>query len=348
MANNSIKSIKLKIQRYASATLFRLFDLDLMLKKAKSRGAKRFVTAWLRGLGDTSMILSESVKYIIKEIPGAEITLLLRPGIEEPAKWIEGVKEIITISEWNRDQTINSLWGLAFPTPWEIKRTVSKINLKEKFDMILPYPLGKWWFKDTAQLRPSLQWTPKEEKFGRSFIEHVFPENRKFVITINTFTGTEAYYQYNRDWGFSKFKSLIIRILNSILEARVILVDKERIWEYPASEIVFDARGKFSITESISIIANSDLFICLDTGPANLVYFLEGISLNIIALLGEFHSFFKYGNPPASKNVVLKKIQGKNGLIENIRVEIIMKEILNFYEKYKSLSMDPIRKATGR
>lgn len=341
MANNSIKPIKLKISRYTSAVLFRLFDLDLMLEKAKSRGAKRFVTAWLRGLGDTSIILSESVKYIIKEIPGAEITLLLRPGIEEAAKWIEGVKEIITISEWNRDQTINSLWGLAFPTPWEIKRTVSKINLKEKFDMILPYPLGKWWFKDTAQLRPSLKWTPKEEKFGRSFIEHVFPENRKFVITINSFTGTEVYFQYNRDWGFSNFKALISAILNSIPEARVILVDKDHTGEYPTSERVFDARGKLSISESISIIANSDLFICLDTGPANLVYFLEGVSLNMIALLGELHSFFKYGNLPASRKVILKKVVGRDNLVKNIPIEAVMAEIFRFYRRHKNSPMRP-------
>jgi len=283
-------------------------------------------------MGDISMILCESVKYIRKRIPDAEVTILLRPGLEEAAKWIKGVKVIVTINEWSRDQTITSLWGLAYPTPWQIMKALNKINLKEEFDMILPYPMGNWWFRDAIELRPSLRWTKKEEQFGRDFIDQVFPGDKKCVIAINSSTGTEAYYQYNRDWGFSNFKTLISDSLNSIPEARVILVDKDRTGEYPADERLFDARGKFSISESISIIANSDLFICLDTGPPNLVYFLEGISLNIIALLGELHSFFRYNNPPASPNVIMKKIQSNSGLIENIRVDHVMEEVMSFYK----------------
>lgn len=328
-------AIKSRLSRYAGAILFRLFDLDLMLKKAQKKGAKRFATAWIRGLGDISVILSVSLKYIRKRIPDAEITLFVRPGLEEAAKWLEDVREIITINDWGRNQTIKSIWGLAYPTPWGIRRVVDKTNLKEGFDMILPYPLGKWWFRDPSQLRPSLKWTKQEEQFGRSFIDQVFPGNKKFVITINSSTGTQTYYQYNRDWGFFNFEALIYSILNSIPEARIILVDKDGEGEYPADERLLDAREKFSISESISIIANSDLFICLDTGPANLVYFLEGISLNMIALLGELHSFFEYDIPPASPGVILKKIQADNQDIENIGVENVMEEVLFFYRKHR-------------
>jgi ADP-heptose:LPS heptosyltransferase len=330
--NNSTKSVRLKISRYTSAILFRLFDLDLKLKRAKEKQAKRFVTAWIRGLGDVSMILSEAVKYIKSEIPDAEITLMVRPGLDEVAKWIGGLNEIITIDDWDREQTIGSIWGLAYPTPWQIKKMVDRLNLGKSFDLILPYPLGKWWFRNAYRLRPSLKWTAHEAQCGRFIIDRLFAKKDKFVVTINSSTGTESYYQYNRDWGYQNFKTLISSILESISEARVILVDKDRTGEYPANERLFDARGRFSISESISIIANSDLFICLDTGPPNLVYFMEGVSLNIIALLGQSHSFFKYDNPPASKNILMKKIYGRDHLIENISVETVLQEVLKFYE----------------
>jgi ADP-heptose:LPS heptosyltransferase len=324
------------IAKYTSSILFRLFDLDRLLNRAKSGRARQFIIAWIRGLGDIAMILSESVKYIRHRIPEAEITLLVRPGLDEASRWVRGLENIITVNDWSRDQTLSSFWGLAYPPPWQIKKIVKKLNLSEEFDLILPYPMGRWWFRDAFRMRPSLLWSAQEENCGRRIINQIFSGNKKFVVTINSSTGTNAYYPYNKEWGSSNFKALISSILSSISDARVILVDKSRTVEYPADERLFDARGKFSLPESISIIANSDLFICLDTGPVNLVYFMEGVSLNIIALLGQAQSFFKYGNPPASKDIVMKEIYGQDNLIENISVETVLQEVLKFYKVHKS------------
>ncbi|MBN1104913.1 MAG: hypothetical protein JXL84_15975 [Deltaproteobacteria bacterium] len=277
------------------------------------------------------MILSESVKYIKGTIPEAEITLLLRPGLEEAAKWIGGVKGIVAIEEWGRNQTRDTLWGLAYPTPRAIERALKERGKARDFDLILPYPLGKWWFRNTSQLRPCLKWQPEEARFGQQYIRHLFPEHEKYVIAINSSTGTSDYYPYNKNWGSWNFQSLISQTLSHIPEAKIILVDEEPAGRYPMESRIYDARGKHSVSESISIIANSDLFVCLDTGPANLVYFLEGISLHIIALLGQSHSFFRHGNPPASSDVLLKKVCGTDERIENISVETVMRGILDFY-----------------
>lgn len=324
------------ISRYTSAILFRLFDLERLLKKAENRRAKRFVTPWIRGLGDIAMILGESVKYIRHKIPEAEITLLVRPGLAEASQWVRGLENIITVNDWSREQTLSSVWGLAYPPPWHIKSKIKKLNLSEEFDLILPYPMGRWWFRDAFRMRPSLRWSAEEENCGRRIIDQIFSGDKKFVVTINSSTGTDAYYPYNKEWGSSNFKALISGILSSISDAMVILVDKSREAEYPADGRLYDARGEFSLPKSISIIANSDLFICLDTGPVNLVYFMEGVSLNIIALLGQAQSFFKYGNPSASKDIVMKEIYGQDNLIENISVETVLREVLKFYKVHKS------------
>ena len=208
------------------------------------------------------------------------------------------------------------------------------MDINKDIDMILPYPFGKWWFRAPHKLRPSLEWTTEEERFGRDLIESIFPENRKFIITINSATGTQEYYPYNKDWGFTNFNSLISKIFDSIPEAKIILVDKDNPAKYQNDARIFDSRGHYSVPESISIIANSDLFICLDSGPANLVYFLKGISLNIIALVGEPQSFFKFKNPPASNKVEKIEIQGNNNLIENIQVETVFETVHNFYKQH--------------
>jgi hypothetical protein len=50
-------------QRLASGLLFRAFDADRLLARARRRGARRLASAWIRGLGDVPFIVGEFVRH---------------------------------------------------------------------------------------------------------------------------------------------------------------------------------------------------------------------------------------------------------------------------------------------
>jgi ADP-heptose:LPS heptosyltransferase len=321
------------IRRLASGVLFRLFDADRILDKASQRGDKRFVFAWVRGLGDVAFILNEFAKYIQKKVPDAEVSALVRPGLEEACGWIEGVKEVLTVPEWSREKTLKSLWGLAFPSVWEIKRAISSLGMKGKFDRIIPYPLGRWYDREPWKRRPSLQWTEEERQFGERFRQTAFSEEPKFVVSLNTQTGTENFYSFTKEWEIGNFKQLISLILETIPGSYLILVDADKAWEIPMNSRILDVRGKLSVSQSLSVIASSDLFIALDAGAVNLLYFLKEVSLNILVLLGKTFCFTPLRYPAASANLHLIPIFGEDEDIHKISPYVVLDDVHRTYKR---------------
>jgi ADP-heptose:LPS heptosyltransferase len=310
-----------------SGLLFRLFDADRLLRHAARRGARRFATAWVRGLGDVPFIVGEFVRYVRGRIPEAEVSVLVRPGLEQACRWIEGVRRVVVVEDWTREQTLTSRWRLAFPPPWEIRRALAARNLVRECDMILPYPLGRWYDRDPLARRPRLAWTEAERAFGRSFIDRAFPDPGRFVIALDTQIGTARYYDFNKEWGAARFAVLITGLLRTIPECRLILVDARKAGTLPADARVLDARGMLSVAQSLSVIASSDLFIGLDAGPANLLYFLDGLALDLVVLLGRTDCFTPLRYPPASPRVRLTTIVGTGGDILTIRPEAVLEAV---------------------
>lgn len=300
----------------ASGALFRSFDADRLLERARRRGVRRFATAWVRGLGDVAYIVGDFVHYVHRRVPEAEVTALVRPGLEDAGRWIEGVTGVIPVAEWRREQTIESVWGLAFPPPWEIRRALARRGLATAVDAILPYPLGRWYEREFEGKRPSLRWSDTERDVGRRFLARAFPAASRFVVTLNTHIGTGRYYGFDKEWGVENFAVLIRGILDTIPESRVVLVDAGAVTGLPVHERVLDARGTLSVAESVSVIAASDLFVALDAGAVNLVYFLREVALEIVAILGRTSCFAPLLWPAASPGVRLTAIVGAG---ENIR-----------------------------
>jgi ADP-heptose:LPS heptosyltransferase len=310
-----------------SGLLFRLYDADRILGRAERRGARRFATAWVRGLGDVPFIVGEFVRYVRNRIPDAEVSVLVRPGLEQACRWIEGVRRVVVVEDWTREQTLSSRWGLAFPPPWEIQRALAARNLIRECDAILPYPLGRWYDRDPLVRRPRLVWTEAERAFGRTFLDRVFPTPNRFVIALDTQIGTSRYYDFNKEWGAARFAVLITSLLRAIPECRLVLVDARKTGAAPGDTRVHDARGTLSVAQSMSVIANADLFIGLDAGPANLIYFLDGIAMDLIVLLGRTDCFTPLRYPPASANVRLTTVVGPGQDILAIRPEAVLEAV---------------------
>ncbi|MGH7325321.1 MAG: glycosyltransferase family 9 protein [Candidatus Rokuibacteriota bacterium] len=316
-----------------SGLLFRAFDADRGLERAIHRGARRFATAWIRGLGDVAFIVAEFVRYVGARVPGADVTVLVRPGLKDAARWIEGVHRVVVVEEWTRPQTLSSWWGLAFPPPWEIRRALARRGLAAEIDAVLPYPLGRWYDRDPHLRRPRLRWTDAERRFGQEFIDRAFADPARFVVALNTHIGTSSYYDFDKEWGTARFAALIARLLETLPDSRLVLVDGSRNEGLPRDGRIMDARGALGVAESVSVIAAADLFIGLDAGPANLVYFLDGLALDLVVLLGRTSCFTPLRYPPASPGVRLWPLVGAGEDIQAITPEAVLAAVHAVYER---------------
>jgi hypothetical protein len=297
-------------RRLASSLLFRAFDADRLVPRVRRRGARRLATAWIRGLGDIPFIVGEFVRHLAREVAGAETTLLVRPGLEDACRWIQGRPRVVVVEEWPRRRTLDSVYGLAFPPPWEIWRALRRRGLESGIDAVVPYPLGRWYERGFAERRPRLHWTEREAAFGRELLDRAFPERPRCVVTLNVWAGTGRYYDFDKEWGVERWAVLMTALLDAFPDVRLVLVDADKVDGLPAGPRVLDARGRLSVAESVSVIAASDLFIGLDAGHANLLYFLAGVSLDMVVLLGRRDCFTPLAYPPASPGVRLTPVFG--------------------------------------
>jgi len=311
-------------RRAARRVLFRAFDADRLLRGARRRGARRFAFAWVRGVGDVAFILNEFVRHVRRAVPGAEVTALVRPGLAAACRWIPELHDVIAVEEWSREHTVTSPWDLAFPPPWEIRRALARRGRAADVDAILPYPLGRWYERDAAARRPSLRWSEAERAFGVEFLRRVVPDPAAFVVALNAQTGTARYYDHVKEWGAENVGRLVAEVLARRPDAWIVAVDAERDVPLPSHPRVVDARGTLSLPECVSVAVAADVFVGLDTGPANLAYFLEGVTADLVVLLGRRAVFTPLRHPPASAGVRLTALVGEGDDVRRIAPETVL------------------------
>jgi len=317
----------LTIPRNLIAVKFCPDATEKLILQAKKSGKKRILFGYIKGVGDIPLSLHGFVQYVHTMIPDAEVSAIVRPGLEEAVRLIKEIKHVIVAEEWCREDAF-----LMKPTFSDIKKVLKSKGLNNHFDMIIPsMTRGRWWKKQFGYVMPKLEWGKEDQQFGKDFVEKAPSLKNSFRIAIQLETQTSKFYLHTRDWPVEKFQKLI-SLLTGQPDTCVILVGLESKIKIKPDNHLIDMRGKTSLKGALSLIANSHLFIGLDSGLLCLLYYLKDIELTMLSLFGERHGIFYRNEPPTSKQVKHLPIFGANNNIANISVD----EVYNLIMKIRS------------
>lgn len=263
---------------------------DLLLKKARKKGQKKFLLAWNRGLGDIPLGLYALKTRILEYIPEAEITFIIRENLKEGFSLFEGVKTIIA-PDWKRNKEFN------------LKQTLEKLNINENsFDVIVEKPDPAYWTKwQIGKLIPKLKWQSEYDELYKRF--NLDPNCKYIGVQVDTETG----YALWRSWPKIRWQELFAQIRMK-KDHKVILFGLKNDDNFPLSEDLIDLRGKTSLLEMLSIIKNRCSHMVLpDGGILSILYYLDtDFALKVVSLWNDRQGVLKQN--VASSNKLLKHI----------------------------------------
>lgn len=270
--------------------------LDRLLKKAASRGQKRILLFWNRGLGDIALGLYAIVERIRSFIPEAEIVFMTRPGLVDGFALLEGV-EVRAVPGLQRGEEMD----LSF--------------YAGDFDLLIPNPDPTYWVNwQLGRVVPRLcwkrQWDSLWEEYNLSTTERY----------IGMHVQTETNYATWRNWPVTHFEKLF-----ALLEGKVKILlfgfEKEPLF---ASPHLIDLRGQTPLFSLLSIIKNRcSALVVPDSGISAMTYFLDTpFPLQFISLWGRPHMGILKQNVP-SPNPLLRHVPliGSGQKIEHISPE---------------------------
>ncbi len=230
-----------------------------LLTKAKKRGQKRFLIVWNRGMGDIALGLYGLNQRIREYIPGAEITYLTRPDLEEAFKLLGGVRVIVDP-------------GMVRGKPYQFDSTLDQTQ----YDVILEKADPTYWLEDQlGVITPKLQWSET--------LDHI-PYEKKKCVGMHVSTETGQYYGYDKNWPQEHWKELVKELTeNQGYEVILFGLKPDGEFDMPG---VTDMRGKTSLIEMISLIKNRCThLVAPDSGVLSLVYYVgEQFPLKLISL----------------------------------------------------------------
>lgn len=238
--------------------------LEVLLKKARSAGHKRFLIAWNRGLGDIPLGLYALTTRIKHYIPDASVTFLTRPDLQEGFSYLSGV-EVLIAPHWKRG------------TPYSISSTLSELGVSpSSFDVVLEKPDPTRWVKwQLGTLVPKLHWNPALDALSTRFS---LPAN-----CIGVHVHTETTYGYEKNWSASRWSELFDELSS---QNRSILLFGFQPTPLFTQKGIIDLRGKTTLSEMLSIIKNQCTQLVLpDSGILAFSYYLDlSFPLKIVSL----------------------------------------------------------------
>lgn len=303
---------------------FEKHELRRILKKARRQGSGKFLLIWNRGLGDIALGLYRVIQEIKEFIPGAQITIMTRGGLEEGFYLLEGV-QTIAVPNWERGKSVN------------LEKTLELLGRKkEEFEVIIEkVDPTRWFKKDLGKFVPMLKWKQEYDQLWRAFI--LRPDTIPH-IAVHLHTETEEFYNYNKNWPLERFKEIFTTLLNDY-SLKIILLGLRKT-SFPEHAQILDLRGQTSILEMLSIIKNCcPILIAPDGGILSLVYYLNiEFPLTIISLWGDAKQGVLKQSVP-SPNPKLKHIPiiGQNGNINAITAaEVLAAVRCNLNESFQN------------
>jgi hypothetical protein len=158
------------------------------------------------------------------------------------------------------------------------------------------------------------------------------------VVALNTFIGTGRYYDFDKEWGIERFAWLMKAILGDLPDSRLVLIDAQKVDGLPDGPRVLDARGTLGVAQSIAVAASADLFLGLDAAAANLLYFLAGVDLELIVLLGRTACFTPLSYPAASPALRLTPIRGAGERMDAIEPQTVLTAVRAAHARHRSVA----------
>ena len=242
-------------------------NFSLQLRWAAFRGVKSVLIAWNRGLGDIPLGLYALIERLRAALPEAELTFLVREGLDEGMSMLPNVK-ILSVPFWKRG------------APYHVGSTLQRLKVEERrYDWVIEWPNPTRWLRDQlGKVTPRLTWNPANDDLWRRF------DLREELTYIGIQPLAETAHGPWRNWPAQRWRELIA-LLEKRGNVRLLLFGHGR-EPLLRSPIVQDLRGKTSLFELLSIIQQRcQTLILPDSGILSLLYYLDvSVPLRIISL----------------------------------------------------------------
>ncbi len=242
---------------------------DSQLKKCVKHGGKKVLLGWNRGLGDIALGLYAMIQRIREKVPGAEITFLTRPNLQDGFSLLRGIDVLI-----DPDLKRGQCWDACF--------SLKKLGIDPKsFDLIIGKPSPTDWVPwQRGKVVPLLEWDASYENLWQKFgLEEGF-----------TYIGVQVVVETNygpwRNWPIVHWKLLFAR-LEKLKNVKIILLGGDEKTEFQGENLI-DLRGKTTLFELLSIATKCSHMILPDSGILSMVYYLNyPFPIHLISLWGD-------------------------------------------------------------
>lgn len=245
-------------------------EYERLLWRARRQEARRVLVAWNRALGDVALAICGFVDLVGRTIPGAEVTILTRPDLEEACGLVPGVREVLVGPHWTREA--NRAHGT--PSAADVARELQRMGREGSFDLVIAeLRAGRWWRRQLGRYVTRLRWEPAWQARGEALVGRA-ARGRAVALHVDSETG--HLYGYVKNWPRPYWVALIQALLARgqtpvLLGLRQAppLVDDPR---------VLDLRGKTTLREALAVILTCGRLVAPDSGLLTFAYFLETVA----------------------------------------------------------------------
>ena len=260
--------------------------LEVILRRAKASGNRKFLIYWNRGLGDIPLGLYSLVLKIRMEIPEAQITFLTRSNLSEGFALLGGV-EVIVAPELKRGDPI----------------AIDSFVDTARFDVVIESADPTHWVSwQIGTVVPHLTWKGEWDSLWERY------QLDPTVDYVGVQVATEANYALWRDWPLDSWRRLIQRCTEAGKKVILFGYEKQSLF---SGEGVIDLRGETSVLELLSVIKRCcKALVVPDSGISSMVYYLnEEFPLKHISL---------WSDPTVG--ILMQKVPSPNTQLEYIPI----------------------------
>ncbi len=247
-------------------------ELERGLRRVADTARPRVLLFWNRGLGDIALGLCALFASVREALPGAQITVVTRPDLEEAFRLTE-VDTVLASPELQRGDKHGFARACAH----------LKIDMSD-YDLVFGRPDPSAWLAadSVGRFVPRMHWRGEWDALAERF-----PEVRHaagIVIAVHASAETSRFYGYVKDWPAECWRALIERLAGDGRVRWVLFghAQRER-FDLPG---VVDLRGRTGLLDVLSLIRNrAQVLVAVDSGILNVAYYLdEQFPLEVVSL----------------------------------------------------------------